>query len=99
MGVFRRRLNVHVQLPIGCGVPKPVAAPNSDPHGNAALGMAEDQPVDFPGSRMFLAEAEEPPWKVGFGGWTRRDGQLREILPSEFDSRPGCPVFLSLIHI
>ena len=42
----------------------PVAAPNSVPHGNAALGMAEDQPVDFPGSRMFLAEAEEPPGKL-----------------------------------
>ena len=74
--VFRRRLNVHVPLPTGCGVPKPVALPNSVPHGNAALGMAEDQPVDFPGSRMFPAEAEEPPWQVGCGGWTRRDGRL-----------------------
>ena len=94
--VVRRRLNGHVQLPIGCGVPKPVALPNSVPHGNAALGMEEDQPVDFPGSRMFPAEAEEPPGQVGVGGWTRRDGQLREIFPSEFDSSPGCPVFFGI---
>ena len=96
MGVFRRRLNVHVQLPTGCGVPKPVALPNSVPHGNAALGTAADQPVDSPASRMFLAEAEEPPWQVGCGGWTRRDGRLEEILPSEFDSSPRCPVFFGI---
>ena len=96
MGVFRRRLNVHVQLPTGCGVPKPVAAPNSDPHGNAALGMAEDQPVDSPTSRMFPAEAEEPPGQVEEGGWTRRNGQLMVILPSEFESSPGCPVFFGI---
>jgi hypothetical protein len=96
MGVFRRRLNVHVQLPTGCGVPKPVALPNSVPHGNAALGMEEDQPVDFPGSRMFPAEAEEPPGQVEEGGWTRRDGQLRQILPLEFDSSPRCPVFFGI---
>ena len=64
MGVFRRRLNVDVPLPNGCGVPKSVGAPNSVRHGNAVLGMAEDQPVDFPGSRMFPAEAEEPPGQV-----------------------------------
>ena len=58
--------------------------------------MVVDPMVDSPGSRMFLAEAEEPPWKVGFGGWTRRDGQLRQILPSEFDSSPGCPVFFGI---
>ena len=75
--VFRRRLNVRVQLPTGYDVPKPVALPNSVPHGNAALGTAADQPVDFPGSRMFPAEAEEPPWQVGCGGWTRRDGRLQ----------------------
>ena len=62
--VFRRRLNVHVQLPTGYDVPKPVALPNSVPHGNAALGRAADQPVDSPASRMFLAEAEEPPGQV-----------------------------------
>ena len=96
MDVFRRRLNVHVQLPTGCGVPKLVAAPNSVPHGNAALGTAEDLPVDSPASRMFPAEAEEPPLQVGCGGWTRRDGRLRQILPSEFDSSPGCPVFFGI---
>ena len=94
--VFRRRLSGHGPLPIGCGVPKLVAAPNSVPHGNAALGTAADQPVDSPASRMFLAEAEEPPWQVGCGGWTRRDGRLEEILPSEFDSGPRCPVFFGI---
>ena len=94
--VFRRRLSGHGPLPIGCGVPKPVALPNSVPHGNAALGMVEDQPVDFPGSRMFQAEAEEPPGQVEEGGWTRRDGQLRQILPLEFDSSPRCPVFFGI---
>ena len=94
--VFRRRLNVHVQLPTGCDVPKPVASPNSVHHGNAALGTAADQPVDFPASRMFPAEAEEPPVQVEDGGWTRRDGRLRQILPSEFDSSPRCPVFFGI---
>ena len=94
--VFRRRLSANGPLPIGCGVPKPVALPNSAPHGNAALGTAADQPVDFPASRMFPAEAEEPPGQVEEGGWTRRDGRLRQILPSEFDSSPRCPVFFGI---
>ena len=62
--VFRRRLSANGLLPTGYDVPKPVALPNSVPHGNAALGTAADQPVDFPGSRMFPAEAEEPPGQV-----------------------------------
>ncbi len=94
--VFRRRLSGHDPLPIECGVPKLVAAPNSVLHGNAALGTAEDQPVDFPASRMFPAEAEEPPWQFGVGGWTRRDGQLGKILPLDFDSSPGCLVFFGI---
>ena len=94
--VFRRRLTANGQLPNGYDVPKPVALPNSVRHGNAALEMAEDQPVDFPESRMFPAEAEEPPVQVEEGGWTRRDGQLRQILPSEFDSSPRCPVFFGI---
>ena len=94
--VFRRRLSAHGPLPTGYDVPKLVASPNSVPHGNAALGTAADQLVDSLASRMFQAEAEEPPSKVGFGGWTRRDGQLRQILPSEFDSSPGCPVFFGI---
>ena len=94
--VFRRRLNGHDPLPTGYDVPKPVASPNSVPHGNAALGRAADQQVDSSASRMFLAEAEEPPWQVGFGGWTRRGGRLVEILPSEFDSSPRCLVFFGI---
>ena len=96
MDVFRRRLDVDVPLPTGCAVPKLVAAPNNVPHGNAALGTAEDLPVDSPASRMFPAEAEEPPGRFGEGGWTRRDGQLRLILPLVFDSSPGCLVFFGI---
>ena len=94
--VFRRRLIANGLLPTGYDVPKPVASPNNVRHGNAALGRAADQPVDFPVSRMFPAEAEEPPGQVEEGGWTRRDGQLRQILPSEFDSSPRCPVFFGI---
>ena len=76
MSVFRQRLTVDVPLPTGCCVPKFVAAPNNGHRGNAELGMAEDHQVDCPASRMFLVEAEEPPGRVGEGGWTRRDGQF-----------------------
>ncbi len=62
--VFRRRLSANGPLPTEYDVPKPVASPNTVPHGNAALGRAADQPVDSPASRMFLAEAEEPPGQV-----------------------------------
>ncbi|MDC0302878.1 hypothetical protein OAL11_00245, partial [bacterium] len=58
---FRQFLGDRVQLPSEYSVPKPVAEPNSGHLCNAALGMGEDQTVDFPTSRMFLAEGEEPP--------------------------------------
>ena len=45
---------------------------------------------------MSLAEEEEPPGQVVVGGWTRRDGRLRKILPLDFDSSPGCPVFFGI---
>ena len=93
---FRQFLGDRVQLPTEYSVPKPVAEPNSGHLCNAALGMGEDQTVDFPTSRMFLAEGEEPPGQVGDGGWTRHDGQLRLILPLDFDSSPGCLVFFGI---
>lgn len=96
MSVFRQRLSVDVPLPTGRCVPKSVVAPNTVHRGNEAIGMAEDHRVDCPASRMFLVEAEEPPGQVEEGGWTRRDGQLRLILPLVFDSSPGCLVFFGI---